>query len=140
MDFVVGLPHAQIGHDAIWVIMDRLTKSHIFWPFVVPFLWRDWSSCTSMRLSNFMEYLYQLCQIRILSSHINSGLDFRRLWILPCTLALFFTLKLMVNLKRPSRLWKTCFGHVYWSSRIAGGCICFWLNLHTTTVIRPVLS
>ena len=26
MDFVVGLPRTQIDHDAIWVIMDRLTK------------------------------------------------------------------------------------------------------------------
>ena len=26
MDFVVSLPHTQIGHDAIWVIVDRLTK------------------------------------------------------------------------------------------------------------------
>ena len=27
MDFVVGLSYAQTGHDAIWVIVDRLTKS-----------------------------------------------------------------------------------------------------------------
>ena len=27
MDFVVGLPHGQAGYDAIWVIVDRLTKS-----------------------------------------------------------------------------------------------------------------
>ena len=26
MDFVVGLSHAKIGQDAIWVIMERLTK------------------------------------------------------------------------------------------------------------------
>ena len=26
MDFVVNLPRTQIGHDAIWLIMDRLTK------------------------------------------------------------------------------------------------------------------
>ncbi|OAY81215.1 Transposon Ty3-G Gag-Pol polyprotein [Ananas comosus] len=27
MDFIVGLPRSQAGHDAIWVIVDRLTKS-----------------------------------------------------------------------------------------------------------------
>ena len=26
MDFVVSLPHTQTRHDAIWVIVDRLTK------------------------------------------------------------------------------------------------------------------
>ena len=27
MDFVTGLPKSSHGHDAIWVIVDRLTKS-----------------------------------------------------------------------------------------------------------------
>jgi hypothetical protein len=26
MDFITGLPRTQKGYDAIWVIMDRLTK------------------------------------------------------------------------------------------------------------------
>ena len=26
MDFVVGLPHTQTSYNAIWVIVDRLTK------------------------------------------------------------------------------------------------------------------
>ena len=32
MDFVVGLPCCQSGYDAIWVIVDRLTKSAHFLP------------------------------------------------------------------------------------------------------------
>ncbi len=32
MDFVMGLPRAQKNHDAVWVIMDRLTKFAHFLP------------------------------------------------------------------------------------------------------------
>ena len=32
MDFVTGLPQTQRQHDAIWVIVDRLTKSTLFMP------------------------------------------------------------------------------------------------------------
>ena len=32
MDFVVGLPNTQMGHDSIWVIIVRPTKSAHFIP------------------------------------------------------------------------------------------------------------
>jgi hypothetical protein len=35
MDFVVGLPKAPSGQDAIWVIIDKLTKSVHFLPIKV---------------------------------------------------------------------------------------------------------
>ena len=35
MDFVIGLPQTPRQHDAIWVIVDRLTKSAHFLPINV---------------------------------------------------------------------------------------------------------
>ena len=33
MDFVVGMPRSQQNHDAIWVIVDRLTKTVHYIPY-----------------------------------------------------------------------------------------------------------
>ena len=33
IDFVVGLPITQRGHNGVWVVMDKLTKTVHFLPF-----------------------------------------------------------------------------------------------------------
>ena len=38
MDFLVGLPRTPAGHDLIWVIIDRLTKSAHFLPVKTTYL------------------------------------------------------------------------------------------------------
>ena len=39
MDFLMGLPRTEHRHDAIWVVVDRLTKSAHFIPFRATYSW-----------------------------------------------------------------------------------------------------
>ena len=43
MDFIIGLPLTQQGHDSIWVIVDRLTKSAHFVPVNTRYLARKYA-------------------------------------------------------------------------------------------------
>ena len=43
MDFITGLPMTQQGHDTIWVIVDRLTKSAHFVPVNTRYLARKYA-------------------------------------------------------------------------------------------------
>ena len=38
MDFIIGLPRTAKMHDAVWVIVDRLTKSAHFLPIQITYI------------------------------------------------------------------------------------------------------
>ena len=56
MDFVTPLPWTQRRNDAVWVIVDRLTKSAHFLAVRMTFThWRNSAGCIFVRLSGYME-------------------------------------------------------------------------------------
>ena len=73
MDFVMGLPRTSTGHNAIWVIVDRLTKSAHFLPIRVDY--------TLERLARI--YIQEIVRLHGIPSSIVSDRDPRftsRFW------------------------------------------------------------
>ena len=56
MNFRVGLLHTQKGHDAIWVVIDRLTKFTRFIPMKTIVTTQDFLTHSLMSYSNFISY------------------------------------------------------------------------------------
>ena len=56
MDFLAPLPRTQRRHDAIWVIVDRLTKLAHFLVVQMTFTLEEFIGCIFVRLSGYMEF------------------------------------------------------------------------------------
>ncbi|XP_057744622.1 uncharacterized protein LOC130962419 [Arachis stenosperma] len=73
MDFVIGLPRTRSGYDAIWVVVDRLTKSAHFLPIRI--------SCSMEELARM--YIKEIVRLHGVPSTIISDRDPRftsRFW------------------------------------------------------------
>ena len=108
MDFVTGLPCTIGGYDAIWVIIDRLTKSVHFLPIK-----KTYSTDRLARL-----YINRIVCLHGIPENIVSdrGATFTSVfgkscikhWVLNLISVQFFIIKLMVSQKEPFRHWKIC--------------------------------
>lgn len=84
MDFVVGLPTTRSKKDAIWVIVDRLTKTAHFLPIKMRgqhgFNFEKMAELYVKEIVRLSEYQWILFQIGIRNSPRNSGRPCRMLW------------------------------------------------------------
>nr|GEV12816.1 transposon Ty3-G Gag-Pol polyprotein [Tanacetum cinerariifolium] len=80
MDFVSKLPTTLNGHDTIWVIVDRLTKSAHFIPTRATDSMETLTRCTSKKLSPDMACQYLSSWIVTVISHPDFGNHCRVLW------------------------------------------------------------
>ena len=78
MDFVTGLPRTLGGNNAIWVIVDRLTKSAHFLPMKVNFSMDRLASLYVKEIVRMHGYLFLLYLIEILISLLDFGIVYRR--------------------------------------------------------------
>ena len=112
MDFVVGLPCTLGKFDAIWVIVDRLTKSAHFVPVQTTYNSERLAKIYIREIVRLHGVPYLLFQIVAPNLHLISGGLCRKSWALGWILVQPFTLRLMVNLSGLFRFSRICCGHV----------------------------
>ena len=108
MDFVTALPRSPKGNNAIWVIVDRLTKSAHFLPFRV-------GQSTEVLAEKYIKEIVRLHGVpsTIVSDRDTrfrsiSGKVCRRVWERGSSSPLRIIHRQTVSQKGPSRRWKTC--------------------------------
>jgi hypothetical protein len=137
MDFVVGLPHSPRGRDAIWVVVDRLTKSAHFIPM----------KTTNSASELVPLYMKEVIRLHGVPKSIVSDRDSKfvsKLWeslhsALGTKLSLIvsrFTLRLMVSRSERSKPWKICCVLVLCHGREAVRINLHWRSLLITTATR----
>ena len=80
MDFVLGLPRTKEGYDAIWVIVDRLTKSAHFLPVHTTYMMDRYAEIYVKEIVRQHGVHYLLSPIEILDSHRYFGRVYTKLW------------------------------------------------------------
>jgi hypothetical protein len=138
MDFITGLPRTQKGYDAIWVIVDRLTKVTHFIPVK-----------TTYKGSQLAElYMARIVCLHGVPKKVVSDRGsqftarFRRSFHENMNTKLNFSTayhpRLMDRLKGIIKYWKTCLELVPFSMVVVGTRAYLMLSSHIIIVTSPV--
>ncbi|KAJ9556413.1 hypothetical protein OSB04_011027 [Centaurea solstitialis] len=124
MDLITKLPRRSRSYDAIWVIVDRLTKSAHFIAI------RESSSAevrTSMSRRSWLDMAFRLPSFLtgMFGLRRDFGETFMRIWARDCSLAQLFIRRHMVKARGPLRLSRICYVPAEFSYEMCRNPICW---------------
>lgn len=97
MDFIIGLPRTSSGHDSIWVIVYRLTKSAHFIPVRINYAVSKLAELYLTKIVVYMVFRRLSCQIESHNLLLSYGKNCARQWKPLCYLAQLITRKLQAK-------------------------------------------
>ena len=138
MNFATALPRSSKGHNAIWVIIDRLTKSAHFIPFRV-------GQSTEISAERYMQEIVRLHGVPV-SIVLDRDTRFLSHFWQSLQASLESKLKFSTAYHPQTdgqseilyKFWKTCYEPVLWISRGPGKITCIWLNSPIITATKLV--
>ena len=140
MDFVTGLPKTPARYDAMWIIVNRLTKSTHFLSIR--------ANCPLEKLAHL--YIQEIVKLHKVPSTIILDWDprfasqfwgaFQKAFDIKLYLSTTYHPQTDDKQKELSKPWKLCWGHVWWSNEEAKVSICHWLSLPIIIATTPALA
>ena len=93
MDFIIGFPLSQKKNNAIFVVIDNLSKVAHFFPVKTPFQQLSWLICTPQELCLCMAFPRRSVLIEAVFSPPSYGRPFKRRLIRQCCSVPLITLR-----------------------------------------------
>ena len=109
MDFITGFPRTRRGNNAIFIVVDRLSKVAHFLPVRESITASQLADLYISRIVSLHGVPLELTRIEEVSSPLDFGKVSKMLWQPAFPLALPFTLNQVVKLNVSTKFSKTCF-------------------------------
>lgn len=113
MDFVFGLPPTKKGYDAIWFIIDRLTKSAHFLPIKITYSLDRLAKVYIEMIVRLHGAPLSIVSNRDLTLLFGFGQVFKKPWVLSGNFILNSMLKLLGSQSRPFKYYRVCLKLMY---------------------------